>query len=271
LSGNLRERYRQEMVARRYAWRTVEIYGRGLRNFLRWLSPRHPRDAEADELRAFVLTLVEAGVSVSEVNQYISSLRFLYVELYGWRPAEFRVPRPRRDRRLPRVPSRAEILAVAEGIRNRKHRLAILTMYATWVRVSELVGLRVGDVDLDRCLLRVRGGKGRKDRVTLLSEGLRAELRWLMGKRARREPLFPSQQGGPLHPRSVQRVMEVAAAAAGVPMSCHSLRHAFATHLLEGGTDLRIIQQLLGHADLKTTSRYTHLRDPHALRVRSPL
>jgi integrase/recombinase XerD len=127
--------------------------------------------------------------------------------------------------------------------------------------------LQIRDVDVERA------GKGRKDRLTVLSEVLVPELRWMMGERALDEPLFPSQLGGRWTVRSVQRVVEHAAVKARLRkhVTPHSLRHAFATHLLEGGTDLRFIQVLLGHARVETTTRYTRVRNPHLLRLRSPL
>lgn len=162
---------------------------------------------------------------------------------------------------------------MADHTTNRKHRTAILTLYASGVRVSELRGLNVEDADLARWLLHVRRGKGAKDRITLLSSSLDANLRWLIADRPRGEPLFPSAHGGRWSTRSIQRVVSLAAQRADVQgrVTPHSLRHAFATHLLEAGTDLRVIQTLLGHASVTTTQRYTHIADPHRFAVRSPL
>ena len=156
---------------------------------------------------------------------------------------------------------------------NDKHRLVILLLYASGMRVSELVGLRVGDVDLSRLQLRIRRGKGRKERVALLSPMLTDTLREQTHGRHPESPVIPSNAGGALTARSIQKVVGRAAAAGGVEgkVTPHSLRHAFATHLLEQGSDLAVIQVLLGHADLRTTMRYIHLRDPGQMQIRSPL
>jgi integrase/recombinase XerD len=141
------------------------------------------------------------------------------------------------------------------------------------LRVSELVAADINDVDLGQNLVWVWQAKGHKDRRTLLSPTLHPELRWLMGDRPGHDPLFPAQHGGRWRTRSVQRVVRRAGQRADLPhrVTPHSLRHAFATHLLEAGTDLRVIQQLLGHASVTTTTRYTHVADPHRFAVRSPL
>lgn len=273
LSTQLFERYRQELRVRGYSPRTVKAYATCLRAYVRFLHPRHPREAEADEVRAFLLHGIATGLSRAYVDQAISALRFLYADLYG-RPWDgFQVVRPRREDALPEVPTRDEVLALAEALSNPKHRLAVLVLYAAGLRVSELVRLRVRDVDLRALTLRVRCGKGRKDRVTVLAEVLVPALEHQIGDRALDAPLFPSQLGGVWTTRTVQRVVEQAAAKAGLRkhVTPHGLRHAFATHLLESGTDLRFIQGLLGHARIETTTRYTRLRNPRAMKLRSPL
>jgi integrase/recombinase XerD len=273
LSPKLLERVQQEMRLRNYSFRTIKTYRNCLRVWLTWLSPQAPRDVSSEEMRGFLLQMIEAGKSRSLVDQHISALRFLYCELYGWELERFDLVRPRRERSLPRVPTRDEVLRIADAIENRRHRLAILLLYAAGLRVSELVALDVGDVDLERLLLHIRGAKGRKDRISVLSERIVEELVWLRAEREPDAPLFVGRTRGRWSTRSVQHVVARAARLAGVGgrITPHSLRHAFATHLLEGGTDLRHIQHLLGHASVQTTTRYTHMRDPRSSKLRSPL
>lgn len=273
LATTLYARFRQELRLRGYAHNTIKTYTSALRAYVAWLAPRHPREATAEQVRAFLHHLLEQGHSRAWLGQAVSALRFLYRELYGHEGVDLEVPRPRRGRYVPRVPRREQILAMADHTPNRKHRTAILTLYASGVRVSELRRLNVEDVDLVRHLLHVRRGKGAKDRITLLAPSLDSDLRWLMGDRPGGEPLFPSEHGGRWSTRSIQRVVKRAAERAEVPgkVTPHSLRHAFATHLLEAGTDLRVIQTLLGHASVTTTQRYTHIADPRRFAVRSPL
>jgi len=273
LSPRLFERYQQEMRLRHYSPNTVRVYAGVLRAFVVWIHPVHPRQATAEHVRAFQLHCLEMGLSPAYLSQVVSALKLLYIGLYGWRDQSFDVPRPKRPRKLPYVPTRDEILEMANRTANRKHRLAILLLYAAGLRVSELVHLQNGDVDLGRLSLFVRQSKGKKDRMTLLSASLVGELAWLQQGRSSRDWLFLSSRGGPWAIRSVQHVVRRCGVRAGLAqrVSPHSLRHAFATHLLESGVDLLIIQSLLGHAKLSTTTRYVHMRDPSTLAVCSPL
>ena len=273
LSTNLFDRVRQEMVLRNYAHRTIRTYISCLRMYVRWLEGDSPRVVLPETPRQFLLALIEAGASRAYIDQNISVLKFLYVELYGWSSEELSVARPRREWRLPYVPTKAQVLRLADAIRNPKHRLAVLLMYASGVRISELVALDIGDVDFEQRVLRVRDGKGGKDRLTIFSERLIPALRAQVAGRSRLAPLFPSQKRGRLAVRSLQNVIQKARRGAGLRkgISAHSLRHAFATHLLEAGTDLRIIQDLLGHRAIKTTTRYTHIAGPCRRRIQSPL
>jgi site-specific recombinase XerD len=273
LSTHLFDRYAQELRLRGYAPPTIKAYRNALRAWVRFLHPRIPRDATAHDVKTFLLHSLETGLSRAYLDQSISALRFLYVELYGWTADAFEIERPRREKTLPDVPSRDEILRLAEAIGNPKHRLAVLFLYATGCRVSELVRARIRDVDLEQCTFRVRAGKGRKDRITVLSDVLKEPLAEQIGTRAADDWLFAAAHGGRWTVRSVQRVVERGAVAAGLGrhVTPHSLRHAFATHLLESGTDLRFIQTLLGHVKIETTTRYTRVRNPRTLRIRSPL
>jgi len=274
LSSQLVARYRQELQLRNYSPNTLRTYSACLERFLRWVSPVHPREVGSELLRAYLHELFAVGASRSHVAQTVSALKFLYVQLYGWDDDDrFDVPRPRAETKLPFVPTRDQILRMARGTAHRRHRLAILLLYASGLRVSELTVVEIRDVDLERGLLRVQQGKGRKDRLTLISPSLYRELRWASDGRRPDEVLLCSMKGGPWSVRTVQAFVRRAGERAELPhrVTPHSLRHAFATHLLEAGTDLRVIQELLGHSDIRTTTRYTHLRDPSRLVIRSPL
>jgi site-specific recombinase XerD len=272
LSNKLIERYKQEMRLRNYAKRTIATYVSCLQKYVRWLQPVAPRAAADEEVRAYLLEILERGLSRSYVDQNISALKLLYVELYGRSRDNFKFKRPKREQALPYAPTRAEVLKLAEQIANRKHRLAVLLLYASGLRVAELVALNVGDVFLESATLRIRQAKGRKDRRSVFSDSLRDDLKWISGERPPDSPLILSRGGGRWTTRSLQKVVQKAARAANLPtVSCHGLRHAFATHLLERGTDLRIIQELLGHSRMRTTERYTHMRDPNSVGVVSPL
>ncbi len=270
LSPHLVPRFEQELRLRNYRPNTIKTYSAALRAFVRWLDGMPPREATAETLGAYLYGLFESGRSRSYVDQAISALKFLYIELYRSFPS-FPIVRPRREETLPNVLSRRDVLRLADSVTNRRHRLAVLLLYAAGLRVSEAIAANVGDIDLERLTFHVRMGKGGKDRYTVLSPALGPDLAWMMGARGPREPLLPSRTGQRWTQRSLQKVVERAAAAIGVRASCHTLRHSFATHLLEQGTDIRFIQDLLGHAKIETTTRYTHVRNPAAMRIQSPL
>lgn len=273
MSPLLLERVRQEMYLRNYSARTIDTYVSCLRRYAEWLAPVVPRNAPSDAPKVWLSELLQAGASRTLTDQCVSALKFLYFELYRWEEADLSVPRPRRGDHLPDVPSKEEVLQLAACIANRRHQIAVLFLYATGVRVSELVALNVGDVDLDARVVRVRSGKGNKDRLTIIARRLVPELRWLNAGRSSVHPLFESRDGGPWSARSVQNVVQRARERSGLGMKVtpHTLRHAFATHLLEAGTELRVIQQLLGHRHITTTTRYARMRDPRRMQVPSPL
>jgi site-specific recombinase XerD len=222
---------------------------------------RCPSELGPEEARAYLSHLVsERGVSWSYYNQAVSALRFLYRVTLERPEIIARLPYPRRVKRLPTVLSPEEEVRLLEAVENPKHRVLLLVAYAAGLRVSEIVGLRVADIDSDRMTIRVRQGKGKKDRLVMLSpvllEALRNYCRWARPTHW----LFPGQKPGrPLTCRMLQRVCRRAAQAAGLAtedrrVTVHTLRHSFATHLLEAGTDLRVIQTLLGHRSVRTTA-----------------
>jgi integrase/recombinase XerD len=273
LSKSLLPRYKQEMRLRNYAPRTIKTYTCCLRQYVRWLAPIAPRDADPETPRAFLLHLLDLGASRTLIDQHVSALKLLYIEMYDWDPQALRIPRPRRERSLPVVPTRQEVLRLTNAITNPKHRLAVLLLYATGIRISELIALDISDIDIKGLTVRVRQGKGRKDRLTILSPRLIPALRKQIASRPHTAPLLNSEWGGRWSVRSAQHVIRRACRDAGFNkrITAHSLRHGFATHLLEAGTDIRVIQSLLGHSRIETTTRYTHIAGPFRLKIQSPL
>lgn len=274
LSPGLYTRFAEEMRLRNYSPRTIRSYLSALRSFVDAIHPLPPRQAGPDDIKAYLVARFDEGMSRSLIDQTISALKFLYIHLYQLCASrDFDVPRPRREQTLPRVLGREDVLRLAHSIENRRHRLAVLLTYAAGLRVSELIAANVGHVDLEAHTLLVRRAKGRKDRMTVLSPALQADLRWITAGRPASAPLIPNRDGDRWSIRSLQHVVERATERSGLAgrASVHTLRHSFATHLLEDGTDIRFIQELLGHVKIETTSRYTHVRNPAMLRIRSPL
>ena len=214
------------------------------------------------------------------VAQQLSALRFFFLKILKrpWQADD--MPVPKRPIRLPEVLSRKEVERLIQSAASPLHRIWLLVLYATGIRREELVQLKVSDIDSERMLIRIRQGKGKKDRNVMLSPRLLQELRdyWRAANPKPETYLFPSKGTHPngdvpITSKSVWDAVQQAGVRAGLDKSVHphTLRHCFATHLLESGADLRTIQLLLGHADLRTTSRYLHLSERHLKATRSPL
>jgi len=267
-------RYNEEMQLRGLSPRTWKVYAGHVRRFLEWRVGK-VGDEISEVARRYLVHLVEERrASASYHTQAVSAVKLLLTAVLKAPDLAAGLPRPKRDKRLPDVLSRDEIARLLARITQAKHRAIVLLMYSAGLRVGEVVRLRADDLDASRGLLRVRRGKGAKDRETLLSE------RALEAVRVYREAfqpegwLFPSTRPGRHYgTRSVQRIVQEYAKKAGIQkvVSPHVLRHSFATHLLEGGTDLRYIQELLGHSSSRTTEIYTHVTSTHLAGIRSPL
>jgi len=268
---------RDALLLRGYSPRTRKVYLGHIRRFLESTqgSILDLPDDPTSLAERYILALVESGgVSRSYHNQVVSALRFLFETVLEEPGLALSLPRPRKESQLPTVLSQSEVARLLRAPRNLKHRALLLLLYSSGLRVSELVRLRCDDVDEDRGLLRVRRGKGAKDRYTLLADRAIQALKLYREAYEPRRWLFPG--GRPdrhLTTRSVQKVVARAARDTGLEkhVTPHTLRHSFATHLLEGGTNLRIIQELLGHASSRTTQRYTHVARSTFESIRSPL
>jgi site-specific recombinase XerD len=208
-------------------------------------------------------------------NEVVSALRFMCESVLETPLLALRIPRPRTERqRLPEVLSPDEVARTLAGARNPKHRALLMLLYSAGLRVGEVVRLRPSDLDRERGLLRIRKGKGSKDRYTLLAQRAVDAVRIYLDAYPTERWLFPgSDPERHLTARSVQRVVKRAARAAGIAkdVTTHTLRHSFATHLLEAGINLRVIQELLGHQSARTTQIYTHVSKSNLEAVRSPL
>jgi site-specific recombinase XerD len=235
---------------------------------------RSPDRLGLEEVRAFLVYLVtEANVSYGYLCHHVSALRFLYkITLRRpWGPDE--IPFPRRETHLPSVPTREEVLRFLASVPNIKHRAVLTTCYAAGLRVAEAVGLKVEDIDSARMLIHVRQGKRNKDRMVPLSKTLLELLRVYYRAVRPRDWLFPGRYGQHLSTRVVQHACLRARRSSGIKrkLTVHGLRHGFATHLMDAGTNLRTIQLLLGHASIRSTAIYTHVSTRQIAAVQSPL
>lgn len=265
----------EELRLRNYSYKTLKAYRSCLRSLIRYFSPRHPRELSGTEIRGYLLHLIEERhLSVGSINQAFNAIRFLYVELYKKSFVIDGVPRPLKDEKLPTVLSQAEVIRIFDVVSNVKHKTILMLIYSAGLRVGESVRLKISDIDSQRMLIHLRGAKGRKDRYTLLSEAALKQLRAYYKTYRPKEYLFEGANGRRhLSERSVQNVFERAVKAVGIrkPVSIHTLRYSFATHLLEAGTDLRFIQELLGHSRSRTTEIYTHVSQRSLGKIINPL
>lgn len=274
---NFYETVRREMRLRNYSHKTIKSYLSCLRSFVTYIKPKHPRDVSENIIKDYLLHLIEEKkFTASTVNQVFNALRFLYVELYDTPFIIGKLPRPMKEHKLPDVLNEEEVLKIFNAVSNLKHRTMLMLAYASGLRVSELVRLRIEDIDGQRNLIHIRDAKGKKDRYTVFPQSLRAQLvaYWKSYKLGTSGWLFPSEtKEYHLSARSIQSVLSRAISAGGITkhVSMHTLRHSFATHLLEHGTDLRYIQALLGHQSVRTTEVYTHVSTKSIGQVRSPL
>jgi integrase/recombinase XerD len=269
----LRRRMIEDMTVRNLSPATQRSYVHAVAKFGRFFG-RSPARLGLEDVRAFQVHLVAGGVSWPALNQTVCALRFLYGVTLKQADVPERIPYARTPRKLPVVLSADEVVAFLEAVPGLKARAALTTAYAAGLRASEAAGIKVADIDSSRMVIRVEQGKGGRDRYVMLSPQLLGILRsyWKLARPA--HWLFPGRDGEhPIGPTVLHAACRSACAAAGLSkrVTVHTLRHSFATHLLENGTDIRIIQALLGHSSLNTTARYTQVATSTIRSTPSPL
>jgi site-specific recombinase XerD len=270
----LRRRMEEELKLRGYAESTVKAYLGAVRGFAAF-HHRSPEQMGAEEVRSYLLDLHEAKkLSGSTINQTVCGIRFFYIHVLQ-RPCDVGpIGYSKRRRKLPVVLTEAEVLQLLDAARTVKERAILMTLYSAGLRLREAQSLQVGDIDSKAMRILVRAGKGGKERYVMLSQRLLEELRlYFRQDRPKLWLFYGADRDQPIHPRTVQRIFKAAVekAALAKAVSVHTLRHSFATHLLEHGTSLRYIQELLGHESYKTTLIYTHVSPSSLGRVVSPL
>jgi site-specific recombinase XerD len=264
----------EDMRVRNLSPNTQRAYVEHVARFARYFG-KSPELLGPEDIRTYQVYLTrQKHASSSSLVQAVCALRFLFRLTLGKEWTIRYIPTPKKEKKLPVVPSQDEVSRLFEKLPNLKHRAILMTAYATGLRVSEVVLLRVADIDSRRMMIRVEQGKGQKDRYVMLSPNLLELLRayWKVARPS--NYLFPGQRAGrPITQKRVLQVCVKAGVLAGLSkrVTVRAMRHAFATHLLEAGTNIRIIQLLLGHRSLQTTARYTHVSSSTVCSTSSPL
>ena len=255
------EEYLQKLEIRKYSLNTARSYIAHFEKFINYYKSKQLLELSENEIKIYLSHLVKQGLSDSYVNQSINSIKFYYEIVLGMPNRFYDIERPIKSERLPEVISKEKVLQMIKSTRNLKHRCIIKLLYSAGLRRAELINLKISDIDSDRMFIKVRSGKGKKDRLTTLSHTLLDDLRKYYKLYKPKNYLFEGPSGTEYSATSVRTIVSRAAIAAGIRkrVTPHMLRHSFATHLLEEGVDLRHIQVLLGHNSTKTTEIYTHV------------
>ncbi|MFT4830506.1 MAG: integrase/recombinase XerD [Psychroserpens sp.] len=267
------EEYLLKLELKRYANNTVRIYVSFFEMFINHYKDKELNAINESDIRAFLQKLIHKNVSNSYLNQAINAIKFYYEVVLGMPNRFYEIERPRKEFKLPTVISKEEVLSIIQNANNIKHKCIIELLYGSGLRRSELLNLKIEDVDSKRMLLRVEGGKGNKDRHTLLSNTALEDLRIYFKEWKPNKYLFEGRRADKYSAESVLKIVKGAAAKARIKQTVtpHVLRHSFATHLLESGVDLRQIQVLLGHGSSKTTEIYTHVATNTFKNIKNPL
>jgi integrase/recombinase XerD len=266
--------YLEKLEQKRYSGQTIRTYTGYFRDFLTYFQGRKLDDITVEDINQYILGLIrDRDISLSQQNQRINAIKFYYEKVLGREREFYHIERPKKERKLPTVLSREEVKLLLDNTDNLKHKCILMTIYSGGLRRSELIELRVEDIDSGRKLIKIRGAKGKKDRYTILSSTLVDLLREYYREYRPKKWLFEGHDGGQYSATSIEKIFHAAIRRAGIKKSVtpHSLRHSFATHLLEQGINLRYIQEILGHESPKTTQIYTHVATHELGNIKNPL
>lgn len=268
------ETYLAKLRELRYSSNTIDSYTYMFRNFINYYPDKELGDITEEEIVLYLQYLVtERKVSTSYQNQAINAIKFYYERVMGGRRKVYLIERPREEKFLPEVLSQEEVTKLLNATDNLKHKAVLMTIYSGGLRISELINLKIKDIDSDRMQIRIEQAKGKKDRYTLLGQKTLEVLRSYVKQYQPHEWLFEGINHGPYSETSIKKALRTALDKTKITkhVSPHTLRHSFATHLLEMGTDLRYIQSLLGHQSSKTTEIYTHITVKGFDQIKNPL
>lgn len=267
------ETFKRYLLSKRYSPNTINTYSDALKSFLTFCNTKAVKDISNDDFIAYNNDyIIKNKFSSSYQNQIVNAIKLFFKIVKDSKIEIDKIHRPKREKKLPNVLSKEEVLKIIDATENLKHKTLLALIYSAGLRISEAINMKLRDIDSIRMLIHVKNAKGKKDRYTLLSEKVLLLLREYYLVYKPKEYLFEGQFGGMYSSRSAQVILKQAAEKAGIrkPITLHTLRHSFATHLLESGTDLRYIQDLLGHSSPKTTMIYTHVTNDSLKKIKNP-
>ena len=269
----LPEGYLERLDQKRYSKNTVKTNVNYFKDFMKYFKGYEIHEITPDQINCYILDLIRnKNISHSQQNQRINSINFYYEKVLQQEKQKYDIDRPRRAHTLPEVLSKEEIKAIIDSCSNLKHKAMLGLLYSSGLRHSELLNLKISDVDSKRMLLRIVGSKGKKDRYSLLSNYSLNLLRKYYLQYKPKKWLFEGINGNQYSPTSLQNILKHAARKANIQkrVHLHMLRHSFATHLLEQGTNIRLIQEILGHESIKTTEIYIHISNHELKNIKNP-
>ena len=265
--------YVQKLIIQRYAKKTAQVYISFFETFINYYLDKKLMDITEFEIRNFLEMKARQGVSNSYLNQLVNSIKFYYEKVLGMPNRFYSIDRPRKTKKLPKIVNKEMAQTMIDSTSNIKHKSIVSVLYSAGLRRGELIALKISDIDSNRMLIRVEDGKGGKDRYTLLSEKTLSILRVYYKEYKPSVYLFEGKPGKQYSGSSVVKIVKRAAKKAGIKevITPHILRHSFGTHLMDNGVDLRKIQLLMGHSNIKTTEIYTHVSTSDFSGIKSPL
>jgi site-specific recombinase XerD len=260
-----------ELKLRKYSPKTVKAYLACVQNYLK-AKKNNFGIVDVDFIKRYILSKIDEGKSSQTTNQNLQAINFFCWNVLKYR-GKIDIRFAKTPSKLPIILSREEIGKILLEISNEKHRLMVALAYSGGMRVSEIINLKIKDINLAELIIHIKGAKGNKDRITVFPERLVGDVQKLIANKNSCDYFFASELGGKLTERTAQKVFENALKKSGIKKEAtfHSLRHSFATHLLENGVDVRYVQELLGHANIRTTQIYTKVTNPMIRNIKSPL
>lgn len=261
----------RELKIRNYSPKTIKSYLFALNLYFAFKRSDYEKLNE-ENIRNFLLNCEERKISPQSRNLFLSAIKFYYKNVIK-NQQKIQINSAKKPKNLPVILSRGEIEKILNSLKNNKHKLLLSLAYGSGLRVSEIVSLKIEDLDFEELTVHIKQAKGQKDRISVIPEKLCDDLKNLIAGREKNDFVFASERGGKLTTRSAQKVFENALKISNIKKMAtfHSLRHSFATHLLENGVDVRYIQELLGHQNIRTTQIYTQVTNPNLKNIKSPL